>query len=172
MEKELKKVIMDVPDFPKKGIIFKDLTPIFTDEKLFKKLIKGIAKRYKGKEIDKILCVEARGFLFGAPLACEMGVALVPVRKPGKLPRMTYKVEYDLEYGKDALEIHRDAIKKGDNVLIVDDLLATGGTVGAVTKLVEKCGGKVFELAFVVELDFLKGREKLKGHKIFSVVHY
>jgi adenine phosphoribosyltransferase len=172
MENEIKKAILDVPDFPKKGIIFKDLTPIFEDKNLFKKLIRNIAKRYKGKKIDKIVCVEARGFLFGAPLAYEMGTALVPVRKPGKLPRMTHRVEYDLEYGKDALEIHQDAIKPGDNVLIIDDLLATGGTVGAVAKLVEKCGGKVFELAFVVELDFLKGRDKLKNYTIFSIVHY
>jgi adenine phosphoribosyltransferase len=172
MEKELKKAILDVPDFPKKGIIFKDLTPMFMDAKLFKKLIKSMAKRYKGKKIDKIVCVEARGFLYGSALAYEMGTAFVPVRKPGKLPRMTYKVEYDLEYGKDSLEIHQDAIKAGDNVLIIDDLLATGGTVGAVAKLVEKCGGKVAELAFVVELDFLKGRDKLKDYKVFSIVHY
>lgn len=172
MEKEIKAAILDVPDFPKKGIIFKDLMPILANPKLMKKLVKTIAKRYKGKKIDKLVCVEARGFLFGAPLSYELGVPLIPVRKPGKLPRATFKVEYDLEYGKDTLEIHKDAIAKGDKVLIIDDLLATGGTVGAVAKLVEICGGEVAEIAFIVELDFLKGRDKLGGRKVFSIAHY
>ncbi|MCE5300857.1 MAG: adenine phosphoribosyltransferase [Spirochaetia bacterium] len=172
MEKELKKAILDVPDFPKKGIIFKDLTPVFKDKKVFKKLIDTLGKRYKSKKITAVVCVEARGFLLGAPLAYKLGAALVPVRKPGKLPGQTFKQEYALEYGTDALEIHRDAVGKGDRVLILDDVLATGGTAGAVTKLVEKCGAKVTELAFVIELDSLKGREKVKPHKVFSMVHY
>lgn len=172
MEKELKKIIKDVPDFPKQGIIFKDLTPVFQNKKVFKNTIDFLYKKFKNKKIDKIVCVEARGFLIGAPLAFKLGVGLVPVRKPGKLPRETYKVEYSLEYGTDALEIHKDAISKGEKILIVDDLLATGGTVGAVAELVEKAGGKVTGIAFIVELDFLKGREKLKKYKIFSIVHY
>lgn len=172
MEKELRKTVLDVPDFPKKGIIFKDLTPVFKDKKVFKKLIDSLAKRYKGKGITTVVSVEARGFLLGAPLAYKLGASLVPVRKPGKLPRQVYKQDYALEYGTDSLEIHRDAIAKGEKVLIIDDVLATGGTVGAVTKLVEKCGGKIVELAFMIELDFLKGKEKLKPYKIYSILHY
>lgn len=172
MEKLLKGVIKDVPDFPKKGIIFKDLTPVFQNKKVFKKLIDYFYKKFKNKKIDKIVCVEARGFLIGAPLAYKLGAGLIPVRKPGKLPRETYKVEYELEYGKDALEIHKDAINEGDKILIIDDLLATGGTVSAVAQLVEKSKGKIEAIAFIVELDFLKGREKLNKYKIFSIVHY
>jgi adenine phosphoribosyltransferase len=172
MEKLLRKMIADVPDFPKKGVIFKDLTPLFNDKKAFKKLIDTLAKRYKNKGISAVVCVEARGFLIGAPLAYKIGAGLVPVRKPGKLPRQTYKQEYALEYGTDALEIHRDAIKPGQKVIILDDVLATGGTMGAVVKLVETCGGKISEIAFVIELDFLKGAEKLKPNKIYSMVHY
>lgn len=172
MEKLLKGVIRDVPDFPKKGIIFKDLTPVFQNKKVFKKLIGYFYKKFKNRKIDKIVCVEARGFLIGAPLAYKLGAGLIPVRKPGKLPRETYKVEYELEYGKDALEIHKDAINEGDKILIIDDLLATGGTVSAVAQLVEKSKGKIEAIAFIVELDFLKGREKLNKYKIFSIVHY
>ncbi len=172
MEKQLRKAVLDVPDFPKKGIIFKDLTPVFKDKKVFKKLIDFLAKRYKGKGITTVVSVEARGFLLGAPLAYKLGASLVPVRKPGKLPRQVYKQEYALEYGTDTLEIHTDAIAKGEKVLIIDDVLATGGTVGAVTKLVEKCGGRIVELAFMIELDFLKGREKLKPYKVYSILHY
>lgn len=172
MEKQLRKIILDVQDFPKKGIIFKDLTPLFQDKKVFKKLIDFLAKKYKNKGISSVVSVEARGFLIGAPLAYKLGASLVPVRKPGKLPRLVYKQEYALEYGTDALEIHQDAIKKGEKVLIIDDVLATGGTVGAVSKLVEKCGGKIVEMAFLIELDFLKGAEKLKPYKVYSVLHY
>jgi adenine phosphoribosyltransferase len=172
MEKELKKVIRDVQDFPKKGIIFKDLTPVLKDGKIFKKLIDFFYKRYKNKSIDKVVCVEARGFLIGAPLAYKLGKPLIPARKPGKLPGKTLKIEYSLEYGTDALEILSDAIDEGDKVLIIDDLLATGGTTAAVSQLVEKFGAKVAELAFIVELDFLKGREKLGKYKVFSIVHY
>ncbi len=172
MEKAVRKAILDVPDFPKKGIIFKDMMPVLKDAKLFAKLIDFLAKRYKNKKIDAVVCMEARGFLLGAPLAYKLKASLVPVRKPGKLPRATYKQEYALEYGTDSLEIHRDGITKGDNVLIVDDVLATGGTAGAVAKLVEKCGGNIKEMCFVMELDFLKGSEKLRPNKIYSLIHY
>ncbi|MCX7698619.1 MAG: adenine phosphoribosyltransferase [Candidatus Goldbacteria bacterium] len=172
MEKKLKSVIRDVPDFPKKGIIFKDLTPIFKDKKLFKSLIDYLYKRYKNKKPDAIVAIESRGFIIGAPLAYKLGVPFIPARKPGKLPRETYKVTYSLEYGEDALEIHKDALKQDDKVLIIDDLLATGGTANAVASLVEMANAKVMEIAFIVELDFLKGREKLKGRKVFSIVHY
>jgi len=172
MENELKKYIRDVPDFPKQGIIFKDLTPIFNQSKIFKRLIDYLYKKYKKSKIDKIVCIEARGFLIGAPLAYKLGKSLVPARKKGKLPGKTLQIEYALEYGTDKLEILVDAIKKDEKVLIIDDLLATGGTTEAVCKLVEKFGAKVAELAFVVELDFLKGRDKLENYKVFSIVHY
>ena len=172
MEKQIKKVIKDVVDFPKKGIIFKDVTPVFADSAIFKKLINTLAKRYSGKKIDAIVGVESRGFIIGAPLAYKLGLPFVPVRKPGKLPRETYKEEYALEYGTNTLEIHKDALKKGGKVIVVDDLLATGGTMEASAKLAERCGAKVAEMVFVVELDFLKGREKLKDYKVFSIVHY
>ncbi|MEI7640395.1 MAG: adenine phosphoribosyltransferase [bacterium] len=172
MEKLLKKTVVDVLDFPKKGIIFKDLTPVLKDKKVFKKLIDVLYKRYKTRKIDKVVCVEARGFLIGAPLAYKLGAGLVPVRKPGKLPRDRFKIEYALEYGTDALEIHKDAIDKGDRVLLLDDVLATGGTVAAVISLLENFDCKLEEVAFVMELDFLKGRKKLGKNKVFSVVHY
>lgn len=172
MEKKLKSVIKDVPDFPKQGIVFKDLTPIFKDKKVFKSLIDYFYKRYKNKKPDAVVAIESRGFIIGAPLAYKLGVSFIPARKPGKLPRETYKVSYSLEYGTDGLEIHKDALNKNDRVLIIDDLLATGGTANAVASLVEQAGAKVQEIVFIVELDFLKGREKLQGRKIFSVVHY
>lgn len=171
LEYKIKKAIVDVLDFPKKGIVFKDITGIFKDPKVLKALIDSLAKRYGTKKIGAIVACEARGYLVGVPLAYKMGVPFVPVRKPGKLPRETYKVSYELEYGSNTLEIHKDALKKGSKVLIVDDLLATGGTVNATIELVEKCGAKVVESAFVVELCFLKGREKIKG-RVFSVVKY
>ena len=167
---ELKKCIRDIPDFPKKGIIFKDITTLLQDGKAFSCAVDGIADEYKGKKIDLVLSVEARGFVFGAAVAYKLGVGLIPVRKKGKLPFRTHSVTYDLEYGKDTLEIHQDALKKGDRVLIVDDLLATGGTTQAVTKLVEKMGGEIAGLAFVIELIPLKGREKLKGYNVTSLI--
>lgn len=172
MEKKLKSVIKDVPDFPKQGIIFKDLTPIFKDRKIFKSLIDYLYKRYKNKKLDAIVAIESRGFIIGAPLAYKLGVPFIPARKPGKLPRETYKVTYSLEYGTDGLEMHKDALNKGDKVLIIDDLLATGGTANAVASIVEQAEAKVFEIAFVVELDFLNGRKKLQRRKVFSIVHY
>ncbi|MCM8760788.1 MAG: adenine phosphoribosyltransferase [Candidatus Omnitrophica bacterium] len=167
---ELKTFIRDIPDFPKKGIIFKDITTLLKDGKRFKQAVDTFAREYKDKKIDLIVSVEARGFIFGAALAYKLGAGIIPVRKKGKLPFKTYAVSYDLEYGKDTLEIHQDAISKGDNVLIVDDLLATGGTSRAVIDLIEKIGGKVVGLAFLIELLPLKGREKLKDYNIVSLI--
>lgn len=169
---ELKKSIRDIPDFPKKGIIFKDITTLLKDGKRFHKAIDSMAERYSGKKIDKVICVEARGFVFGSAIAYKLGAGVVPVRKKGKLPHETHKIEYDLEYGKDCLEIHKDAIGTDDNVLIIDDLLATGGTMKAVCDLVGKLGGNVIEVAFLIELTFLKGRERLKGQKVFSLIEF
>jgi len=167
---DLKKHIRDIPDFPKKGIIFKDITTLLQDAKALAAAVDMIADEYKDKKIDVILSVEARGFIFGAAIAYKMGLGLVPVRKKGKLPAKTHSVTYDLEYGQDTLEIHQDAFPKGVRVLIVDDLLATGGTVSAVTGLVEKMGGVVAGIAFVIELVPLKGRDKLKGYPITSLI--
>ncbi|OGL47509.1 MAG: adenine phosphoribosyltransferase [Candidatus Schekmanbacteria bacterium RBG_16_38_11] len=169
---DLKRLVRDVPDFPKKGIIFKDITPLIADPKAYQKAINAFAKRYDNKGIDKIVSVEARGFLFGAPLAYGLGAGIVPVRKPGKLPFHTNRISYELEYGTDSLDIHKDSIKKGEKILIVDDLLATGGTVAAVCKLVEQLEGKIIELAFLIELGFLKGRDKLKGYSVFSLIRF
>lgn len=172
MTKDLKEIIRNIPDFPKKGIVFRDITPLIGEGEAFKYVIDEFAKRYKNKKIDYIVSVESRGFIFGAALAYVIGAGLIPVRKKGKLPHETYQVTYDLEYGKDTLEIHKDALEKGKNVLILDDLLATGGTTRATIDLVNKLGGKVLEVAFVIELEFLKGREKIKDVPIFSLVKY
>ena len=167
---ELKKYIRDIPGFPKEGVIFKDITTLLKEAKAFKKAVDLIVAEYKSKSIDTVVSVEARGFFFGAAVAYKLGVGLVPVRKKGKLPYKTYAVAYQLEYGTDNLEIHQDAINKGDRILIVDDLLATGGTVKAVTELIEKMGGVVAGIAFVIELLPLKGREKLKGYEVTSLI--
>lgn len=167
---DLKSHVRDIPDFPKKGIIFKDITTLLKDRGAFRQAVDSIADEFKNKKIDYVLSVEARGFIFGAAVAYKLGVGLVPVRKKGKLPHKTYSVTYDLEYGKDTLEIHQDAFKKGDRILIVDDLLATGGTVRAVADLVEKMGGEISGIAFVIELVPLKGREKLKNYKLMSLI--
>lgn len=167
---DLKKYIRDIPDFPRKGIIFKDITTLLKEARSFKEAVDAIVSQYKDKRIDTVVSIEARGFIFGAAVAYKLGVGLVPVRKKGKLPHKTHAVTYELEYGTDTLEIHQDAIKKGDHVLIVDDLLATGGTVKAVTELVEKMGGEVAGIAFVIELLPLKGREKLKGYEVTSLI--
>ncbi len=167
---DLKKYIRDIPGFPKEGIIFKDITTLVKDGKAFARAVDKIAGEYKRAKTDLVLSIEARGFVFGAAVAYKLGVGLVPVRKKGKLPHETHSVTYDLEYGKDTLEIHRDAIKKGDRVLIVDDLLATGGTMQAVASLVEKMGGEIVGIAFVIELVPLKGREKLKGYQVTSLI--
>jgi adenine phosphoribosyltransferase len=168
----LKKLIREVPDFPKKGILFYDITTLLKDKLGFATLIDALSENYIGKEIDLILGMEARGFIFGPALAYRLNAGFVPVRKPGKLPAETAKVSYDLEYGSNSLEIHKDAIQKGQRVLIVDDLLATGGTAAATAELARGLGAQIAGLAFVVELDFLKGREKLAGYDVLSLLHY
>jgi adenine phosphoribosyltransferase len=169
---ELKKLIREVPDFPKKGILFYDITTLLKDKLGFARLIDALSEHYIGKEIDLVLGMEARGFIFGPALAYRLNAGFVPVRKPGKLPAETEKVSYDLEYGSNSLEMHKDAIKKGQRVLIVDDLLATGGTAVATAKLASGLGAQIAGLAFVVELDFLKGRDKLATYDVFSLLHY
>ena len=167
---ELYQKIRDIPDFPQKGIIFKDITPLLQDARTFSKAIDLLSYKYFNKEIDLIACVEARGFIIGGALAYRLGKGLILLRKPGKLPYKTYKAEYELEYGTNSLEIHQDAVKVGQKILVVDDLLATGGTAKAMCELIEKAGGEVVEIAFLIELEFLKGREKLKNYKVFSLL--
>lgn len=169
---KIKAVIRDVPDFPKKGIMFKDITPLLANPEVFKETIRLIADKYRGRGITKVLGIEARGFILAAPIAMELGAGLIPVRKKGKLPYKTVSVTYALEYGEDTLQMHEDAIKKNEKVLIVDDVLATGGTAAAVCQLVERLGGKVEAIAMLIELDFLKGREKLAGQDLFSLMNY
>lgn len=169
---ELAALIRNVPDFPVPGIQFKDITTLLQNKVAFRRVIELLVERYAGQRIDVVAGIESRGFIFSAPLAYELGTGMVPIRKPGKLPADTYQVEYALEYGTNTLEIHRDAFEPGARVLIVDDLLATGGTVQAACDLVEKAGGKVAELVFLVELTFLNGREKLQPYPIFSLVQY
>ncbi|HOY10024.1 MAG TPA: adenine phosphoribosyltransferase [Candidatus Omnitrophota bacterium] len=164
--------IRDVPDFPKPGILFKDITTLLQDPRAFKKTVDILVKEYKGKEIDAVVAVESRGFIFGAALAYKLGAAFIPVRKKGKLPYKTQSVTYALEYGTDTLEMHVDGLKKDARVLIVDDLLATGGTVQAVAKLVKGFKARIVGMAFVVELGFLKGRRKLKGVPVYSVITF
>lgn len=168
----LKQKIRNVPDFPKPGIGFKDITTLIKDGDAFKKSIDAIAQNYNPDEIDLIVGIEARGFLFAAALAYKWGKGVVPVRKPGKLPAETVREKYSLEYGTDAIEMHKDAIVSNQRILIVDDLLATGGTVAAACKLVEKLGGKVAGIAFLIELSFLKGIEKLKNFHVISLIKF
>lgn len=169
---ELEKFIRAVPDFPRKGIIFRDITTLIKDGPAFHKAIDLIACRYADKKIDLVVCPEARGFIIGAALAYKLGVGVVPVRKVGKLPAKTRRKEYALEYGTDAVEVHVDAIKPGDRVVVVDDLLATGGTISATVQLVEELGGEVVGVDFLIELTPLGGREKLKGYDVFSIIQY
>ncbi len=168
----LKKLIREVPDFPKPGINFYDITTLLKDENGFKQTIDGLANQFKGEKIDTMIGVESRGFIFAAPLAYQLGAGFVPVRKPKKLPAEKVSVSYDLEYGQDTLEMHKDAVGEGQRVLIVDDLLATGGTARAVVDLVEGLGGIVVGLSFVVELNFLNGRAKFPGHNVKSLLSY
>ena len=170
--KELKDIIRDVPDFPKQGILFKDITTLLADAKSYQKMIDLLSHRYIDKRIDKVVGVEARGFIIGAALAYKLGAGVVLVRKPGKLPSETYRKTYDLEYGTDTLEIHTDAIKKGERILIADDLLATGGTVSAVVDLINDMGGELIECCFMVELQFLNGRKRLPKGKVFSLLQF
>ncbi|MBZ5630733.1 MAG: adenine phosphoribosyltransferase [Acidobacteriia bacterium] len=168
----LKQLIREVPDFPKPGILFYDITTLLKDKLGFAKLVDSLGQCYIGRRVDLVLGIEARGFIFGPALAYRLNAGFVPVRKPKKLPAATAKWTYDLEYGTDTLEVHQDAIQPGQTVILVDDLLATGGTALATTKLVESLGGKVDSLAFIVELDFLKGRDKLAGYEVVSLLHY
>ncbi|MBI5559865.1 MAG: adenine phosphoribosyltransferase [Deltaproteobacteria bacterium] len=172
MQETLKRIIRDVPDFPKKGIIFKDITTLCKDPVSFQRTVDLLGHRYIGKNIDLVVGIEARGFIVGAALAYKLGAGVILVRKSGKLPYKTHKAAYTLEYGKDSLEIHTDALRKGQKVVIADDLLATGGTAKAVVDLVEKLGGRIVECAFIVELNELKGRERLHPHSVFSLVQY
>jgi adenine phosphoribosyltransferase len=168
----LKALVRTVPDFPKPGILFYDITTLLKDKKGFASLIDAMAEHYIGRDVDLVLGIEARGFIFGPALAYRLNAGFVPVRKPKKLPAETAKVTYDLEYGTDTLEIHVDAIEPGQNVLLVDDLLATGGTMEATVKLVRQLGGHIAGLGFAVELDFLKGRERFRDLDVFSLLHY
>ncbi len=169
---QLKKLIREVPDFPKQGILFYDITTLLKDKVGFAALIDQLSEHYIGKHIDLVLGMEARGFIFGPALAYRLNAGFVPVRKPGKLPAATARVSYELEYGSNTLEVHKDAIQKGQRVIIVDDLLATGGTAAATVDLAKSLGGDIAGLGFVVELDFLKGREKLSQYDVFSLLHY
>ncbi len=172
LEARLKATIRDIPDFPKPGILFKDITPVLADPKLLRSTIDWFAERWAGEHVDVVVGMESRGFLFGAPLAMELSAAFVPARKPGKLPYDRISVEYSLEYGTATLELHADSIKPGDRVLIVDDLLATGGTARATCELVRRLGGQVLAACFVVELGFLPGRQALDGITVQSIVTF
>ena len=169
---DLKQYIRDIQDFPKKGIIFKDITTLLKEPAPFKYAIDSIVSKYKDKNIDKVVSVAARGYIFGGVLAYNLNCGFVPVRKPGKLPSETLAMEYTLEYGTNTIEIHKDALKIDERVLIFDDLLATGGTVQATCQLAEKLGAKIIGCAFLINLTFLKGSEKLKGYDIFSLIEY
>ena len=169
---QLKNIIRDVPDFPKEGIVFKDITTLLADAKSFQRVIDLMSHRYIDREIDLVLGIEARGFIMGSALAYKLGKGVILVRKPGKLPYKTFSTSYELEYGTDELHIHQDAIKKGQKVLIADDLLATGGTVEAVVRLIEKMGGEIVECAFLAELEFLKGKDKLRPHDVYSLLKF
>ena len=169
---ELKSLVRDVPNFPKKGIIFKDITPLLKSGPALRFACDQLAEQFKGIKIDQVVGIESRGFIFSPLLAYLLGAGFVPVRKKGKLPAAKEAISYSLEYGEDSLEVHLDAIKRGTRVIIVDDLLATGGTAEAVVRLVEKLGGSVLGLAFLVELSFLKGRDRLKNYQVHSLVQY
>ncbi|MSQ31830.1 MAG: adenine phosphoribosyltransferase [Dehalococcoidia bacterium] len=169
---DLKKYIRDIPDFPQKGVLFKDITPLLGEPKALKAAIDKFAALYKDQKIETVVGIESRGFIFGAPLSYKLGVPFVPVRKKGKLPSKTISAEYSLEYGTSVVEMHEDAIKSGKNVLIIDDLLATGGTAAAAASLVKSLGCKVVGLGFLIELKALKGRERLKGYKVNSLIQY
>ncbi|MGB4521514.1 MAG: adenine phosphoribosyltransferase [Candidatus Omnitrophota bacterium] len=169
---DFKKYIRNIPDFPKPGILFRDITTLLNDKKAFKQAVNALADKYKNKKIDAIVAVEARGFILGGALAHKLNAAFVPVRKKGKLPWKTNSVTYELEYGTDTLEMHSDSLKLNDKVLIVDDLLATGGTVQAVINLIKQLGAKITGIAFLIELTDLKGKEKLADYPIYSLIKY
>ena len=169
---DLKDYIRDVPDFPEPGILFKDITPLLGDVDAFDYTISRLVERYREADFDAVVLIESRGFLFGAPLAHALGKPIVPVRKPGKLPAATHSMEYQLEYGSNTMEIHVDGVERGQKVLIVDDLLATGGTLAATARLVEMAGGAVSEIAVIIELTFLGGRKNLAGYDLYSMIQY
>jgi adenine phosphoribosyltransferase len=169
---QIKGLIRDVPDFPQEGIVFKDITPVLSDPIAFSTLIDLIVVHFGRGNVDKVVGIEARGFILASPVAYHFGAGFVPVRKQGKLPSETVSQEYELEYGTATLEIHRDAVRPGERVLIVDDVLATGGTARATVSLVEQIGGKVCGVACLIELGFLKGREQLPCHELFTLIHY
>ncbi len=172
LEKELKQVIRTVYDYPEKGVLFKDLTTLWKDGRLARRTTDAIVEHCRGRRLDKIVGIEARGFIVGAPVADRLGIGFVPARKVGKLPSQKLQMSYELEYGRQALEMHSDGVDKGDRVLIVDDLLATGGTANATRILVERLGGEVVGFAFVAELSFLNGRRKLAGYETVSLAKY
>ncbi|ATA77704.1 adenine phosphoribosyltransferase [Capnocytophaga canimorsus] len=169
---QLKEKIRDIYDFPKQGVVFKDITPILSDPQAVKTALGLFCEHLKGIKVDKVVGMESRGFFFGTLLAQHLNAGFVPVRKPGKLPFETIAQTYDLEYGQDQLEMHSDSIKKGENVLIHDDVLATGGTAEAAVKLVERLGGNIVQLNFLIELSFLQGVQKLKGYEVYSILKY
>jgi len=169
---DIYQAIRDVPDFPKPGITFKDITPLLLDPARFRQAVELMAAPFAGSKVRRVVSIESRGFLLGAPIALLLEAGLVPIRKPGKLPAARGRVEYALEYGTDALEMHRDAVDQGDRVLIVDDVLATGGTAEAAAKLVRAHGAEVVGFTFLIELDFLKGRERLRAERVEALLHY
>ncbi len=169
---QLRDIIRDIPDFPKKGVVFKDITTLLSDARSFHRMIDLLAHRYVGEKIDQIVGIEARGFILGSALAYKLGTGITLVRKPGKLPYKTRSISYELEYGSDTLEIHEDAFKPGDRIIVADDLLATGGTMAAVVELVLQSGAEVHECAFMAELEFLNGREKLPEGKVYSLLKF
>jgi len=169
---EIKAAIRDIPDFPKKGIVFKDITPLLADPKIFNDVISAFAEKYKNRGITKVLGVESRGFLLAAPVALRIGAGMVPVRKKGKLPHKTVSATYALEYGTDTLEMHEDAIRPGEKILIIDDVLATGGTCAAVCEMAEKLGGRIDGIGMLIELTFLNGKNKLDKYDLFSLIKY
>ena len=169
---ELSRLIRDIPDFPKEGVVFKDITLLLADPAGFRSAVEVLSNQYKGQKVDKVVSIDARGFVFGAPMALELGVGLIIVRKPGKLPYKTIEATYELEYGTDTLMMHEDAVEPGERVLIVDDVLATGGTAKATVDLVKKLGGEIIGLAFLIELTFLNGRDKISGYEIFAPLKY
>ncbi len=172
LSQELRNTIRDIPDFPKPGIIFKDITPVLRSPELFRSVIEAFSDRYRDKGITAIVGIEARGFIFGGALAARMGLPFFPVRKKGKLPHKTVSATYDLEYGTDTVEMHSDALRARDKVVVLDDLVATGGTAEATARLCEQLGAEVAELAFVIELAFLNPRKKLGRYKVFSLVSF
>ena len=172
MNDQLKTAVRDIPDFPIKGILFKDITPILQDPKLFRLAVDTIADRHQGKKLKGVVGIDARGFIFAGAVAYKLGIGFIPVRKKGKLPYKTVVTSYTLEYGSETSEMHVDALAKGDNVIIVDDLLATGGTAMAAATLVKKLGGNIAEIDFLIELAFLKGRDRLSEYNVFSAIQY